>query len=224
MFDLVFIDVSVSNSMNADRRLATLARAIWLGTLCGNVPRLVTNVTDVSPIGLRNGGPRGRRGATLCERSFRRRPLVLCRVSDFDCRWAGHLELQLQLVCAVSVHLGGSNSLGKSPIRKLVIQDPKVRLHKVRKTSDDDVLNVFDVEQTVQEVALRFHAVTKGRGRLVILLLHRNYVLAGLSHSCVCRILREKPVDGISVCTDGITLTSEGAVKRTGEGHLGVAS
>jgi len=49
----------------------------------------------------------------------------------------------------------------KSLIRKLVIQDPHVRLHKVRKTSDEDVLNLLDVEQTVQEVALRFHTVTK---------------------------------------------------------------
>jgi len=43
----------------------------------------------------------------------------------------------------------------------LVIQDPNERLHKVRKTSDEDVLNVLDVEQTLQEVALRFLAVTK---------------------------------------------------------------
>ena len=87
------------------------------------MPRLVTIVTYVSPVGLRDGGPRGRRGADRCERWLRRRPLVLCRVSDFDCRWAGHLELQAQLVGAVPVHLGGSNRLGKSPIRELVIQD-----------------------------------------------------------------------------------------------------
>jgi len=54
MFDLVFFDVTVGNGMNADRRLATLARTIWFGTLCGGVPRLVTVVTDVSPIGLRD--------------------------------------------------------------------------------------------------------------------------------------------------------------------------
>jgi len=209
--------------MNADKRLATFARAIWFGTLCGEVPRLVTIVTDVSPIGLRDGGPRGRRGANRCERSFRRRPLVLCRVGEFDCRWAGHLELQAQLVGAVQLHLGGSNRLGKRPIRELFIKDPHVRLHKVRKTRDEDVLNVLDVEQTVQKVALRFHAVTKGRGRLVVLLLHRIDVLVGGSHSCVCRILRKKPVDGISLSTDGISLTSEGAVKRAGEGHLVVA-
>ena len=65
--------------------------------------------------------------------------------------------------------------------------------------------------------------MTKGRGRLVVCLLHRNDVLVGVSHSCVCCILRKKPVDGISVCTDGITLTSEGAVKRARERHLGVA-
>jgi len=41
-------------------------------------------------------------------------------------------------------------------------------LHKVRMTSDEDVLNVLDVEQTVQEVALHFHAMTKGRGRLIV--------------------------------------------------------
>jgi len=39
----------------------------------------------------------------------------------------------------------------------------------------------------------------------------------------VCHILRKKPVDGISVCTDGISLTSEGAVKRAGDGQLAVA-
>ena len=126
MFDLVFFDVTVGNCMNADRQLATLARAIWFGTLCGEVPRLVTIVTNISPIGLRRSRPRGRRGANRCERSFRRCPLVLCRVSDFDCRWASHLELQAQLVDAVPIHLGGSNSLGKSPIRELVIQDPHV--------------------------------------------------------------------------------------------------
>jgi len=125
----------------------------WFGTLCDEVPRLVTIVTDASPIGFWDGGPRGRRGENRCERSFRRRPQVLCRVSDFDCRWAGRFELQKQLVGAVPVHLGGSNSLGKSPIRELVIQDSHVRLHKVRKTRDEDVLDVLDVEQTVQEVA-----------------------------------------------------------------------
>jgi len=223
MLDLVVLGVTICNGMDADSRLPTLARAIRFGALCGEVPRLVIIVTDVSQIGWRDGGPRGLRGANRCERSLRRRSLVLRRVSDFDCRWAGHLELLAQLVGAVPVHLGGSNSLGESPIRKLVIQDPHVRLHKVRKTSDEDVLNVLDVEQTIQEVALRFHAVTKGRGRLVILLLHRNDVLVGVSHSCVYRVLRKKPVDGISVCTDGITLTSKGAVKRAGEGHFGVA-
>jgi len=192
------------------------------GRLCGEVPRLVTIVTDVSPIGLRYGGPRGRRSTNRCERSFRRRPLVLCRVRDFDRRWAGNLELQTQLVSAVSVHLSGGNRLGQGSVGELVVQDPDVRLHKVRKTSDEDVRNVLDVEQTVQEVALRFHAVTKGRGRLVVLLLHRNDVLVGFSHSCMRRILRKKPVDGISVCTDGITLTSKGAVTQAGEGHLGV--
>jgi len=98
-----------------------------------------------------------------------------------------------------------------------------VRLHKVRKAHDKDVLNVLDVEQTVQKIALRFHAVTKGRGRLVVLLLHRNDVLVGVFHSCVCRVLRKEPVDGISVCMDGIALTSERAVERAGEGHLGVS-
>jgi len=223
MLHLVFFDVTVCNGMNADRRLATFARAIWLGTLCGEVPRLVTILTDVSPIGLRDGGSRGRWGANQCEWSFRSRPLVLCRVSNIDCRWKGRLELQAQLVGTVPVHLGGSNRLGKSPTRELVIQDPNVRLHKVRKTRYEDVLNVLDVEQTVSEVALRFHAMTKGRGRLVVLFLHRNDVLVGVSHSSVCRKLRKKPVNGISVCTDGITLTSEGAAKRTGEGHPGVA-
>jgi len=111
MLDLVFFDGTVCNGMNAERRLATFARAIRLGTLCGEVPRLVTAVKDVSPIGLRDGGPRGRRGANRCERSFRRRPLVLCRVSDFDRRGAGHLELQAQLVGAVSVQLGGGYPL-----------------------------------------------------------------------------------------------------------------
>jgi len=86
MIDLVFFDVTVGKGMNADRRLPTLARAIRLGTLCGEVPRLVTVVTDVSPIGLRDGGPRGRRGANRCERSFRRRPPVLFPVTYFDCR------------------------------------------------------------------------------------------------------------------------------------------
>jgi len=33
--DLVFFDVTVGNGMNADRLLATLARAIWFGTMCG---------------------------------------------------------------------------------------------------------------------------------------------------------------------------------------------
>jgi len=187
------------------------------------VPGHVTIVTNVSPNGLRDGGPRGRRGANRGERSFRHRPLVLCRVTDLDCRWAGHLELQAQLVGAVPVHLGGSNSLGESPIRELVIQDPHVHLHKVRKTSDEDALNVLDVEQTVQEVAFPFHAVTKGRGRLVVLLLHRLDDLVRFSHSCVCRILREKPADGVSVCTDGKTLTSEGSIERAGEGHHGVS-
>jgi len=79
MLDLVFFDDTVCNGMNAVRRLATFARAIWLGTLCGEVPRLFTIVTDVRPIGLRDGGPRGRRGANRCDLSFRRRPLVLCR-------------------------------------------------------------------------------------------------------------------------------------------------
>ena len=221
IFDRVFLGVPVCNGVNADRRLATFTRAIRLGTLCSEVTRLVTVVTDVIPIGLRNGGPRGRQGANRCERSFRRRPLVLCRVSDFDCRWAGHLELQAQLVGAVPVHLGGSNRLGKSPISELVIQDPNVRLQKVRKTRYEDVLNVLDVEQTVQKIALRFYAVTKGRGRLVVSLVRRNDVFVGVSHSCVCRVLRKEPADGISVCTDGITLTSESAVKRARQGHLG---
>jgi len=223
MFDLVFFDVTVGKGMNADRRWATIVRAIWFSILCGEVPRLVTVVTDVSPIGLMDGGPRRRRGANRCERSFRRRPLVRCRVSDFGCRWTGHLELPAQLVGAVPVYLGGSNRLGTSPIRELVIQDPNVRLHKVRKTCFIDVLNVLDVEQTVPEVAFRFQAVTTGRGLLVVLVLHRHDVLVGVSHGCVCRKLRKKPVDGISVGTDGVTLTSEGAVKRAGEGHLGVA-
>jgi len=63
MFDVVLFDVTVGNGMNDDERLATLARAIGFGTLCGEVLRLVTIVTDVSAIGLRDGGPRGRRGA-----------------------------------------------------------------------------------------------------------------------------------------------------------------
>jgi len=148
MLDLIFLGVTVCNGMNAKMRLATLARAIWLGTLCGKVPRPVTNVTDVSPIGLRDGGPRGRRGASRCERSFRRRPLVLGRVSDFDCRWAGHFELQAQLVGAVPLQLGGSNRLLQSPIRESVIQDQNVRLLKVRKTRYEDVLNGLVVETT----------------------------------------------------------------------------
>jgi len=223
MLDLVFFDVTVGNGMNADRRLPTLAGAIRLGTLCGEVPRLVTVVSDFSPIGLRDGGPRGRRGTNRCERSFRRRPLVLCRVSDFDRRWAGHLELRTQLVSTVPVHLGGGERLGQGSVGAKVVQDPDVRLHKVQKTSDENVINVLDVEQTVREVALQFHAKTKGRGRLVVLLLHRNDVLVGVIQSLVRHILGKKPVDGISVCTDGITLTSEGAVQRAGEGHLGIA-
>ena len=98
-----------------------------------------------------------------------------------------------------------------------------MRLHKVRKTRDDDVLIVLDVEQAVQKIALRFHAVTKGRGRLVVLLLYCTDVLVGVSHSSVCRVLQKELVDGISVCTDGITLTSESAVKRAGERHVGIA-
>jgi len=86
MLDLVFLGVTICNGMDADSRLATVARTKMLGTLCGEVPRFVTVVTDVSPIGLRDGGPRGRRKTNWCERSFRRRPLVLCRVSDFDRR------------------------------------------------------------------------------------------------------------------------------------------
>jgi len=142
---------------------------------------------------------------------------------SFDRRWAGHLDLQTQLVSTVPVHLGGGDRLGQGSVGELVVQDPDVRLHKVRKISDEDVLNVLDVKHTVQEVALRFHAMPKGRGRLVVLLLHRIDVLTGVSHSCVCRILRKKPADGISVCTDCVTFTSEGAVKRAGEGHLGVS-
>jgi len=126
MLDLVFFDVTICKCMNTDRQLATFAWAIWLSTLCGEVPRLDTIVIDFSPIGLRDGGLRGRQGANRCKRSLRRRPLVLCRVSDSDGRWAGHLELQAQLVGAVPVHLGGSSRLGKSPIRELVIQDPHV--------------------------------------------------------------------------------------------------
>ena len=49
MLDLVFLGVTVCNGVHADRRLPTLARAIRLGTQCGEVPRLVTVVTDVSP-------------------------------------------------------------------------------------------------------------------------------------------------------------------------------
>jgi len=97
-----------------------------------------------------------------------------------------------------------------------------VRLHQVRKTSDEDVLNVLDVEQAVQKIALRLHAVTVSRGRLVVLLLHREDVLVGGSHSCVRRVLLEEPVYGISVCTDDVTLSSESAVKRAGECHLGI--
>jgi len=63
MLDLAFLEVTVFNGMNADRRLATFARATRLGTLCGEMPRLVTFVTDVSPIGWRDGGPRGQWGA-----------------------------------------------------------------------------------------------------------------------------------------------------------------
>jgi len=180
MFDVFFLDGTLCNGMNADRRLSTFARATWLSTLCSEVPRLVTIVKYVSLIGLRDGSPRGRRGANRYEWSFRRRPLVLCRVSDFDCRWACHLELQAQLVGTIPVHLGGGNRLGKSPIRELVIPETHVRLHKVRKIRDEVVLNVLDVERTVQKVSLRFHAVTKGRERLVALLLHRNAVLVGV--------------------------------------------
>jgi len=70
-----------------------------------------------------------------------------------------------------------------------------VRLHKDLKTRSEDVLNVLDVEQTVQEVALRFDAVTKGRARLVVLLLHLNVDLIGVSHSCVRCVFRKKSVD-----------------------------
>jgi len=100
IFDRVVLGVSVCNGVKTDRWLATFARAMRLGTLCSKGTRLVTVVTDVSPIGLRDGGPRGQRGANRFERSFRRRPLVLFRVSDFDSRWAGHRELQAQLVGA----------------------------------------------------------------------------------------------------------------------------
>jgi len=160
MFDLVFFVVTVGNDVNADKRLPTLARAIRFGTLCGEVTRLVTGVTDVSPIALRDGGPRGRWSTNRCERSFRCRPLVLCRVSDFDRRWAGILELQTQLVSAASVHLGGGDRLGQGSVGELAVQDPGVRFHKVRRTSDEDVLDVWDVEKTVQEVALRFQEMT----------------------------------------------------------------
>jgi len=111
MLDLVFLDVTVCNGMNSDRRLATFVRATRLGTLCGEVPRHITVVTDVSPIGLRDVGPRGQWGANRCERSFRRCPIVLGHVSDFDRCWAGYLELQAQLVGAVPVQLGGSDRL-----------------------------------------------------------------------------------------------------------------
>jgi len=111
MLGRVILGVAVGNGVNADRRLATVARAIWLGTLWSEVPRLFSVVTDVSPIGLRDGGPRGRRRANRCERSICRRPLVLCRVGDFDRRWAGHLELQAQLVGAVPVQLDGGKRL-----------------------------------------------------------------------------------------------------------------
>jgi len=111
MVDRVVLGVAICNGRNADRRLETFAKAIRLGTLCSKVSRLFTVVTDASSICLRDGGPSGRRGANQCERSFRRRPLVLLRVSDFDRRWAGHIELQAQIVGAVPVHLGGSTRL-----------------------------------------------------------------------------------------------------------------
>ena len=59
MLDLVLIVVTVGQGMNADRRLPTLAGAVRLGTLCGEVPRLVTVVTDVSPIRLRTAARGG---------------------------------------------------------------------------------------------------------------------------------------------------------------------
>jgi len=111
MFDRHVLGVSFCNGVSTHRRLATFARAIRLGAFCIKVTRLVTGVANVCPIGLRDGGPRGRRGANRCERLFLRRPLVLCRESDFDRRWAGHFELQVQLVCAVPVQLGGCNRL-----------------------------------------------------------------------------------------------------------------
>ena len=97
-----------------------------------------------------------------------------------------------------------------------------MRLHKVGEARDADVFDVLDVEQTVQKVALRFHAVTKGRRRLAILLFHRDDVLVSVSHSSVRRILRKKPIDGVPVHTDGVTFTPDCAIKRSREHHLGI--
>jgi len=58
------------------------------------------------------------------------------------------------------------------------------------------------------EDRITFHSVAKGRGRLVVLLLHGNNVLVSVSRSCVCRVLRNEPGDCISVRTDGVTRTS----------------
>jgi len=41
MMNLVFFDVIVCSCITAHRRLATIERAIWLATLCGEVPRQV---------------------------------------------------------------------------------------------------------------------------------------------------------------------------------------
>jgi len=59
----VIYGVAVGNDMNAGRRLVTFASAIRLGTWCSEVLRLVTVVSDVSPVGVRDGGPRERRRA-----------------------------------------------------------------------------------------------------------------------------------------------------------------
>ena len=61
--NFVIFDVTVGIGMNADRSLATIARAIWFGTLCGKVPQLVT-IVKCQPDWLEGRRPAG---AVGCE-------------------------------------------------------------------------------------------------------------------------------------------------------------
>jgi len=45
-----------------------------------------------------------------------------------------------------------------------------VRLHQVGKARNEDVVNVLDVAKTDAQIALSVHTVTKGGGRLAVLL------------------------------------------------------